>query len=203
MSSDPSRRIKRLLDVIVSISGLLVLWPLLLVTAVLVRIRLGSPVIFRQTRPGLNGEPFELLKFRSMRDGDGPDEERLTEFGKKLRSLSLDELPELINIARGDMSLVGPRPLLTEYLPLYSERQARRHEVRPGLTGLAQVSGRNLVGWEDRLELDVEYVENHSFLGDMKILIQTVRAVLTQDGISSSEAPTMHHFLGSETGGRR
>ncbi len=202
MSSGLSGRIKRLLDVVVSVSGLLVLWPLLLVTAILVRLRLGSPVIFRQTRPGLNGEPFELLKFRSMRDGDELDEERLTEFGRRLRSLSLDELPELLNIARGDMSLVGPRPLLTEYLPLYSERQARRHEVRPGLTGLAQVSGRNLVGWDDRFEMDVEYVENHSLVGDVKILIQTVQAVLTQDGISSSETSTMHHFLGSEIGER-
>ncbi len=203
MSSSLSDAAKRLMDVVVSVSGLLVLWPLLVVVAILVRVRIGSPVIFRQTRPGLDGRPFELLKFRSMRDGDEPDEERLTEFGMKLRSLSLDELPELINIARGDMSLVGPRPLLTEYLPLYSERQARRHEVRPGLTGLAQVSGRNLVDWDERFELDVDYVESHSLTGDLRILVKTAQAVVTQAGISSAETPTMHHFLGSETGDRR
>jgi len=190
-------RMKRLVDLTVSLSLLLLLSPLMLVIALLVRCLVGSPVIFRQARPGLNAEPFELLKFRTMWNGDQNDEQRLTRFGRMLRSTSLDELPELWNIAYGDMSLVGPRPLLMDYLPLYSERQARRHLVRPGLTGLAQISGRNLVDWDERLELDVSYVENHSRVGDLKIMAQTVLAVLSRQGVSAEGVPTMREFEGS------
>ncbi len=180
------------------------LWvPLLGVVALLVRVKLGSPVFFRQARPGLHGKSFQLVKFRSMtsqRDASGqllPDAQRLTAFGRLLRSTSLDELPELWNVLRGEMSLVGPRPLLVEYLPLYSPRQARRHEVRPGLTGLAQVKGRNALSWEEKFEWDVRYVENRSLLLDLKILALTVRAVLIRDGISAEGAATMPPFRGT------
>lgn len=180
------------------------LWvPLLGVVALLVRVKLGSPVFFRQARPGLHGKSFQLVKFRSMtsqRDASGqllPDAQRLTAFGRLLRSTSLDELPELWNVLRGEMSLVGPRPLLVEYLPLYSPRQARRHDVRPGLTGLAQVKGRNALTWEEKFEWDVHYVEDRSLLLDLKILALTVRAVLIRDGISAAGAATMPRFTGA------
>lgn len=176
----------------------------MLVTAVLVRTKLGSPVIFKQERPGLNGKIFTLYKFRTMTDktdANGellPDEERLTKFGKLLRSTSLDELPELINILKGDMSVVGPRPLLVQYLPLYNEHQARRHEVRPGFTGYAQVHGRNAITWEDKFDKDVYYVDHITFLGDWKIIFQTVKTVLKKEGISSETAATMETFHGSQ-----
>lgn len=194
--------LKRPLDFALALMALVFLWPVYLILAAAVRIKLGSPVIFTQERPGKGGKIFQLYKFRTMtdeRDEKGellPDEMRLTGFGKKLRSTSLDELPELFNILRGDMSLVGPRPLLAEYLPLYNERQARRHEVRPGLTGLAQVHGRNAVSWEEKFEWDVKYVEKISFLGDVKILLKTVGAVFKREGISSETAATMEKFGG-------
>lgn len=194
---------KRLFDLLgAGLAGVL-LTPVLAVVAALVRWRLGSPVLFRQTRPGLHARPFELVKFRTMthdRGPDGellPDEQRLPRFGRFLRSTSLDELPELWNVVRGDMSLVGPRPLLMEYLPLYSERQARRHEVRPGLTGWAQVNGRNAPDWDTRLEMDVWYVEHRSFALDLKILARTVLAVLRRDGVSADGHLTVERFRGS------
>ena len=196
--------IKRLGDILVSGGALLVLWPLLVVLLVLVRCKLGSPAIFCQERPGKDGEIFRLYKFRTMtdaRDENGvllSDEERLTAFGRTLRSLSLDELPELWNIFKGDMSLVGPRPLLVQYLPLYNARQARRHEVMPGLTGWAQVNGRNLLTWEEKFELDVWYAEHISFALDMKILWETVRSVLQREGISAEGSATMEEFRGSQ-----
>ena len=195
--------IKRLLDILLSGLALIILSPLLLVTAILVRIKLGSPVIFCQERPGKNEKIFRLHKFRSMsdtRDTNGellPDEERLTRFGRILRSLSIDELPELWDIFIGNMSIVGPRPLLVEYLPLYNEKQRRRHEVRPGLAGLAQVNGRNLTTWEKRFEYDVEYVDNLSFLLDVKIVLMTVRCVLSRKGISAEGSATMEAFKGT------
>lgn len=195
--------IKRIIDVVCAGAGLLVLWPVLLVTAILVKINLGSPVIFCQERPGKDGKIFRLYKFRSMKDAYDkagnplPDEERLTEFGMKLRSLSLDELPEMINILKGDLSIVGPRPLLPQYLPLYNEHQMRRHEVRAGLTGYAQVNGRNAISWEEKFDLDVYYVDHISFLFDLKILLQTVMTVLKRDGISSESAVTMEPFRGT------
>ena len=196
--------IKRGLDLLISGCALLVLWPVLLVLVVLVRSKLGSPAIFCQERPGKNGRVFRLYKLRTMtdeRDEDGrllPDEQRLTSFGRTLRSLSLDELPELWNIFRGDMSLVGPRPLLVKYLPLYNAQQARRHEVMPGLTGWAQVNGRNLVTWEDKFTMDVWYVDHISFALDLKILWLTVKAVLRREGISAESSATMKEFQGSE-----
>ena len=198
------RYIKRLLDFFISSLALIILFPVLSVTALLVRIKLGSPVIFRQERPGKDEKIFMLHKFRSMsdaRDADGallPDAERLTGFGKALRSLSLDELPELWDILRGKMSLVGPRPLLVKYLPLYSGEQRRRHEVRPGLTGWAQVHGRNLASWEERFAYDVDYVDNLSFALDMKIILMTVRCVLAREGISAQGSATMEAFRGTE-----
>lgn len=195
--------VKRLLDICCALAGLVVLSPVLLVTAALVRIKLGSPVIFCQDRPGKDGKIFKLCKFRSMsdaRDEKGnllPDEQRLTSFGKTLRSLSLDELPELWCILKGDLSLVGPRPLMVEYLPLYNERQRRRHEVRAGLTGYAQVHGRNAVSWEERFELDVYYVDHISFWLDVKILFLTFFAVLRREGISSATSVTMEPFRGT------
>lgn len=198
------RYIKRPQDFCCALAAIIVLSPVMAVTAVLVRIKLGSPVIFKQKRPGLNGKIFTLYKFRTMtdkKDKNGellPDEERLTRFGKILRSTSLDELPELVNMLKGDMSVVGPRPLLVKYLPLYNERQARRHEVRPGFTGYAQVHGRNAITWEDKFEKDVYYVDHISFLGDWKIIFQTVGTVLKREGISSETAQTMEEFEGSK-----
>lgn len=195
--------VKRLLDIIFALIGLVVLSPVLLVTAVLVRVKLGSPVIFCQERPGKDGKIFRLYKFRSMsdaRDEQGnllPDEQRLGRFGKTLRSLSLDELPELWCILTGALSIVGPRPLLVEYLPLYNERQRRRHEVRAGLTGYAQVHGRNALSWEERFELDVYYVDHISFLLDVQILFQTFVTVFKREGISSATSVTMEPFRGT------
>lgn len=196
--------IKRLLDVILSFLALIVLSPVLLVTAILVRIKLGSPVIFHQERPGKSGKIFRLYKFRSMtdeRDENGnllPDEKRLTRFGRILRSTSLDELPELLNILRGDMSIVGPRPLLVKYLPLYNEEQKHRHDVRPGLTGWAQVNGRNAISWEEKFRLDVWYVRHIGFLVDVKVLLMTVKKVFCRDGISSETSATMEEFSGTK-----
>lgn len=196
--------LKRPLDFAIAFTGLLFLFPVYLILAALVRVKLGNPILFTQDRPGKDGKIFKLYKFRTMtdeRDGEGellPDEKRLTEFGKWLRSTSLDELPELFNILKGDMSFVGPRPLLVEYLPLYNERQARRHEVRPGLTGLAQVSGRNSLSWKEKFELDVIYVDSVSFWGDLKIILETLAAVLKREGINSETAATMEKFRGEE-----
>lgn len=188
---------KRSLDSAVAGLALVVLSPVLLVIAVIIRATMGSPVLFRQARPGRDGAPFELVKFRTMLDVEGSDAERLTGLGRFLRSTSLDELPELWNVLKGDMSLVGPRPLLPEYLPLYSAHHARRHGVRPGLTGLAQVRGRNKLSWDDRLDLDVEYVANHSMRLDLSILARTVLCVLRRDGISAEGEATMPRFTGS------
>ena len=198
------RLIKRAADFLLSLFALAVLALPLAVLTLLVRSKLGSPVLFKQERPGKNGEIFTLYKFRTMtdkRDENGellPDEIRLTKFGKLLRSLSLDELPEFYNILKGDMSFVGPRPLLVRYLPLYSERQAMRHNVRPGLTGLAQVNGRNLLTWEEKFEWDVKYVENISPWLDIKILFKTVLNVLKREGISSETSATMEEFKGTQ-----
>lgn len=195
--------IKRPQDFLCATLALVVLSPILLITAILVRIKLGSPVLFKQQRPGLNGKIFKLYKFRTMtdqRDENGellPDEVRLTKFGKLLRSTSLDELPELINIIKGDMSVVGPRPLLVRYLERYNEHQARRHEVRPGFTGYAQVNGRNSITWEAKFDLDVAYVDHITFLGDWKIIFKTVLTVLKREGIHSDSAVTMEEFMGS------
>lgn len=194
---------KRLVDLLGAASALVAAAPLLSGVAVVVRLRLGSPVFFRQQRPGLRGKPFELIKFRTMRDAldrDGrplPDELRLTPLGRLLRSTSLDELPELWNVLRGDMSLVGPRPLLMEYLPLYSSTQSRRHDVRPGLTGWAQVNGRNSLTWEQKFEMDVWYVDHRSMLLDFKIMALTAWKVLRRDGISAEGSATMPAFGGS------
>lgn len=193
---------KRLFDIVVSSAVLVVAAPLLAVVALLVHARLGAPVLFRQTRPGLNGAPFEMIKFRTMRDAADaagnplPDAERMTPLGRWLRATSLDELPELWNVLRGDMSLVGPRPLLMEYLPLYWGDQARRHEVRPGITGWAQVNGRNAISWEERFALDVWYVDNRSFWLDLKILAMTAGRVVAREGISERGEATMSRFQG-------
>lgn len=194
---------KRLFDIVVSLLAIVCLCWLYAIVAILVRIKLGSPVLFQQKRPGYKGEIFGMYKFRSMtneKDEKGellPDEVRLTPFGKKLRSTSLDELPELFNILKGDMSLVGPRPLLVQYLPLYNERQAHRHDVKPGLTGLAQVNGRNAISWEEKFEYDVTYAENVTFWGDIKILFMTVFKVFKRDGISAEGHATMDFFRGT------
>lgn len=194
---------KRLIDVAISLSVLVLLAPVLATTALAVRRRLGSPVLFRQVRPGLNGKPFELLKFRTMRDTVGPDgkllgdAERLNPFGRLLRSTSLDELPGLWNVLKGDMSLVGPRPLLMEYLPLYTPEQARRHKVRPGVTGWAQVNGRNAISWEQKFALDVWYVDNRSLWLDAKILARTALKVVRRDGVTAPGFDTMPAFGGS------
>ncbi len=196
--------LKRAFDIAASTSALVVLSPVLAITAYKVKKELGSPVLFRQTRPGLHGKPFEMIKFRTMKDvtdkeGNAlPDSERLTEFGKKLRASSLDELPELWNVLKGDMSLVGPRPLLMEYLPLYNAEQAKRHNVRPGVTGYAQVNGRNSLSWEDKFKLDTWYVEHQSLWLDMKILLKTVKKVIIKDGISAEGEATMTKFTGSQ-----
>ncbi|MEX6456703.1 sugar transferase [Moraxella osloensis] len=195
--------LKRAFDIAASTSVLVVLSPVLAITAYKVKKELGSPVLFRQTRPGLHGKPFEMIKFRTMKDATDkegnalPDSERLTDFGKKLRASSLDELPELWNVLKGDMSLVGPRPLLMEYLPLYSAEQAKRHNVRPGVTGYAQVNGRNSLSWEDKFKLDTWYVEHQSLWLDMKILLKTVKKVIIKDGISAEGEATMTKFTGS------
>ncbi len=194
--------IKRQQDFFCALAAMIALSPVMIITALMVRIKLGAPVIFKQNRPGLEGKIFTLYKFRTMTDGrdkDGnllPDGIRLTSFGKLLRSTSLDELPEVLNILKGDMSVVGPRPLLVQYLPRYTERQARRHEVRPGFTGYAQVHGRNAISWEDKFNKDVYYVDRVSFLGDWKIIFQTVRTVLKREGISSDSSDTMEEFMG-------
>ena len=195
--------IKRPQDFLCALAAIIVLSPVMIITAILVRTKLGSPVIFKQERPGLNGKIFTLYKFRTMtdkKDENGnllPDEIRLTNFGKKLRSTSLDELPELFNILKGDMAVVGPRPLLVRYLPRYNEHQARRHEVRPGFTGYAQVNGRNSITWEEKFDKDVYYVDHVTFLGDWKIIFQTVGTVLKKEGISSDTSATMEEFMGS------
>lgn len=196
--------VKRFLDILCALAALIVFCWLYAIIAILVRVKLGSPVLFKQDRPGKDGKIFKLCKFRTMtdeRDADGnllPDEKRMTKFGKWLRSTSLDEIPEALCILRGDMSVVGPRPLLVKYLPLYNERQARRHEVRPGLSGYAQVHGRNAVSWEEKFELDVWYVEHISFKLDVKIIIDTIKSVLKHEGISSDTSVTMEEFFGTE-----
>lgn len=193
---------KRFLDFLLSLIAIILLSPIYLIVAILVRVKLGSPVIFKQERPGKDEKIFKMYKFRSMTsetDGEGnllPDEVRLTSFGKKLRSTSLDELPELFNILKGDMSIIGPRPLLVHYLLLYNGFQKQRHDVRPGLTGLAQVSGRNAISWEEKFEKDVEYTKEYSFLLDMKILFMTVKTVFKKEGISSDTSATMEEFKG-------
>lgn len=196
--------LKRFIDVVLSATALLVLLPVLLVLAFVIRVNLGSPVLFQQIRPGRGGKPFKMIKFRSMRnafDVKGeplPDSQRMTPLGHFLRSSSLDELPGLWNVLKGDMSLVGPRPLLMEYLPLYNSRQYRRHEVRPGVTGWAQVNGRNALSWEQKFELDVWYVENRSLMLDFKILLLTIKRVIKKDGISASGEVTMSKFTGNK-----
>ncbi|GKZ04405.1 UDP-galactose phosphate transferase [Paraclostridium bifermentans] len=195
--------IKRTIDVLASSIGLVLLSPILVIVAILVRIKLGSPIFFTQNRVGKDGEIFKMIKFRTMLDATDkwgeplPDEERLTSFGKLLRSTSLDELPELINVLKGDMSLVGPRPLLVEYIELYSEEQFRRHEVRPGITGWAQVNGRNTLAWDERFKMDVDYVDSQDLAFDIKILFLTVFKVLKRDGISQDGNVTMEKFDGS------
>lgn len=196
--------IKRCLDFVLSLIAIIILSPVMLITALLVRIKLGSPVIFCQERPGLNEKVFKMYKFRTMtdeKDENGnllPDEVRLTSFGKKLRSTSLDELPELLNILKGDMSIIGPRPLLVKYLPRYNEFQKHRHDVRPGFTGYAQVNGRNSISWEEKFELDIHYVNRISFFLDLKILIKTIKVVLFKEGITSNNSETMEEFIGTD-----
>ena len=195
--------LKRPQDFCCALLAVIALSPIMVIVAVMVRLKLGPPIIFKQERPGLNGKIFTLYKFRTMtnkKDEDGnllPDEERLTHFGKILRSTSLDELPELFNILKGDMAVVGPRPLLVRYLSLYNKHQARRHEVRPGFTGYAQVNGRNSISWEEKFDLDVEYVDHVTFWGDWKIILQTVKTVLKREGISSESSATMEEFKGT------
>jgi len=194
---------KRLFDLVLTVPALVLFSPVLVVLALLVRLKLGSPILFRQIRPGLNEKPFNMLKFRTMtnaRDKDGnllPDEQRLTRFGRFLRSTSLDELPEVLNVLKGDMSLVGPRPLLMQYLQRYSPEQARRHEVKPGLTGWAQVNGRNAITWEEKFKLDVWYVDNWSLWLDIKIIAMTIWKILKREGISQPGQATMEEFKGS------
>ncbi|MBO1404911.1 sugar transferase [Vibrio cholerae] len=193
---------KRLFDLSVSLCALLLFSPIIAWVSWKIRKNLGSPVLFRQTRPGLNGQPFEMIKFRTMKDAvdaNGnplPDSERMTPFGDKLRNSSLDELPELWNVLKGEMSLVGPRPLLMQYLPLYSKEQARRHEVRPGVTGWAQINGRNAISWEEKFKLDVWYVDNRSFWLDLRILLLTVKKVFVKEGISADGHVTIAPFTG-------
>ena len=195
---------KRLMDILGSTIGLAIFSPILILLYFMIRRDMGTPAVFRQVRPGKNGQPFRMLKFRSMRDASGPDgkplpdAERITTLGSKLRSSSLDELPGLWNVLKGDMSLVGPRPLLVEYMPLYSAHQARRHEVRPGITGWAQVNGRNSLSWEEKFELDVWYVDNRSIRLDLKIIWITIRKVIKRDGISADGEVTMPRFTGSQ-----
>lgn len=194
---------KRLFDILASLIALVLLSPIIAIVAWKIRQNLGSPVLFRQTRPGLDGKPFEMIKFRSMKDAVDkqgnplPDNERMTPFGEKLRSSSLDELPELWNVLKGEMSLVGPRPLLVEYLPLYNKEQRRRHDVRPGVTGWAQINGRNALSWEDKFLLDTWYVDNRSFVLDIKILLLTVKKVVVKEGISADGHVTIEKFQGT------
>lgn len=196
--------VKRFFDIVVALTALILLSPVYLFVAYKVKRNLGSPVLFKQIRPGLHGKPFEMIKFRTMKDGvdhNGnilPDAERLTPFGKMLRGTSLDELPELWNVLKGDMSLVGPRPLLMEYLPLYNERQAKRHDVKPGITGYAQVNGRNAISWEQKFELDAWYVENQSFWLDLKIIAKTIQKVIAKDDINAADDATMPKFEGNK-----
>lgn len=194
---------KRSIDIVAALALLLVLSPVIAIVAIGVWLDIGRPILFRQRRPGLHGHPFEILKFRTMRNSSPcggpipPDEERLTSFGRRLRATSLDELPELWNVLRGDMSLVGPRPLLMQYLPLYNAEQMRRHHVRPGLTGWAQVNGRNALSWEEKFSHDVWYVDNQSLLLDARILLRTIKAVISREGISHQDAATMPEFTGA------
>lgn len=196
--------VKRMLDFLLALIALVILSPVILITALLVRIKLGSPVIFCQKRPGKDEKIFSMYKFRSMTDENDengnllPDEVRLTGFGKKLRATSLDELPELFNILKGDMSIVGPRPLLVSYLERYNEEQKHRHDVRPGLTGLAQVNGRNAISWEDKFAYDIKYINHVTFWNDLKIIFLTIHSVIKRDGISSDTSATMEEFKGSE-----
>lgn len=196
--------LKRLFDIFASLSGLILLSPVIAIVAWKINRKLGSPVLFRQVRPGKDGKPFEMVKFRTMLDAVDssgqplPDEDRMTPFGSFLRSSSLDELPELWNVLKGDMSLVGPRPLLMEYLPLYSEEQYRRHEARPGVTGWAQINGRNAISWEEKFKLDVWYVNNRSMWLDIKIILLTIKKVVVRDGISAEGEATMTKFTGRE-----
>lgn len=198
------RFIKRPQDFLCALTAMIILSPVLLITAVMVRVKLGSPVLFTQDRPGKDGKIFKLYKFRTMlspKDGvidPAKDAERLTPFGKRLRATSLDELPELFNMLKGDMAVVGPRPLLVQYLARYNERQARRHEVRPGFTGLAQVHGRNAISWEEKFDWDVKYVDHITFLGDWKIILETIRTVMKREGINADGEATMEEFKGSE-----
>ncbi|WP_182036224.1 sugar transferase [Vibrio diabolicus] len=195
---------KRIFDFTASLCGLILLSPIIALVAWKIRKNLGSPVLFRQTRPGLNGKPFEMVKFRTMKDAVDaqgnplPDSERMTPFGDKLRNSSLDELPELWNVLKGEMSLVGPRPLLMQYLPLYDKEQARRHEVRPGVTGWAQINGRNAISWEDKFKLDVWYVDNRNLWLDIKVLFLTVKKVFIKEGISAEGEATMPYFEGKQ-----
>lgn len=204
-----SKFFKRLFDIIASASGLIFLSPVLLILIYLIRKNLGEPVFFTQERPGKDGKPFKMIKFRSMRDAvdkDGnplPDSERLTPFGKKLRATSLDELPELWNVLKGDMSLVGPRPLLMSYLPLYNEFQFRRHEMKPGVTGWAQVNGRNALSWDEKFAHDIWYIDHYSFWLDMKILFLTVKKVFIKEGISAEGEATMPYFTGNDTDAKK
>jgi len=195
---------KRVLDFVLSLCAIIALSPVYIIVAILVRVKLGSPVIFKQQRPGKDEKIFDMYKFRSMTsetDEKGnllPDEVRLTAFGKKLRSTSLDELPELFNILKGDMSIVGPRPLLVRYLERYNDEQKKRHNVRPGLTGLAQTNGRNAISWEEKFKYDVEYIENVTFMCDVKIILKTAKAVFVKEGISSETSATMEEFMGDK-----
>ncbi|MEL4427058.1 sugar transferase [Shewanella indica] len=195
---------KRLFDIFASLCGLILLSPIIALVAWRIRKNLGTPVLFRQIRPGLNGKPFEMVKFRTMKDavdqqGNSlPDSERMTPFGDKLRNSSLDELPELWNVLKGDMSLVGPRPLLMQYLPLYSREQARRHEARPGVTGWAQINGRNAISWEEKFKLDVWYVDNHSLILDIYILFKTVKKIIVKEGIAAEGHVTIEPFKGNK-----
>ena len=200
-----SKFFKRLFDIVASASGLIILSPVFLIFAYLIRKNLGAPVFFTQERPGKDGKPFKMIKFRSMRDAvdkDGnplPDSERLTPFGKKLRAASLDELPELWNVLKGDMSLVGPRPLLMSYLPLYNDFQFRRHEMRPGVTGWAQVNGRNAISWDEKFAYDIWYIDHFSLWFDMKILFLTIKKVFIKEGISAEGEATMPYFTGNDS----
>ncbi|MCG9723797.1 sugar transferase [Vibrio brasiliensis] len=197
--------VKRSFDILISLVGLIVLSPILSCLALMIRKKLGSPVLFRQVRPGLNGKPFEMVKFRTMKDAVDlqgnplPDSERMTPFGDKLRNSSFDEFPELWNVLRGEMSLVGPRPLLMQYLPLYNQEQARRHEAKPGVTGWAQINGRNAISWDDKFALDVWYVDNRTFWLDIKIIFLTIKKVFAKEGISADNHVTIEPFKGNSS----